>query len=225
MPADQSGSRTAIRVILGEDETLLREGLSILLSRGGFEVVGAAGDAAGLIGMARRLNPDLVISDVRMPPRYLDDGLRAVLEIRQLRPGTAIVVLSRHLQRSYAMELLSRQPAGVGYLLKQRIADVLTFCRDLERVCAGGTVLDPEVVALMVGRTGQVTSLQALTARQQEVLALIAQGRSNAAIARALSVTERAVVQHASRIYDLLGLPASGDDHRRVLAVLRDLAG
>jgi DNA-binding NarL/FixJ family response regulator len=215
-----------MRVVIGEDEALLREGLSLVLSTGGFEVAATAGDAGTLISYVRELAPDLVITDIRMPPGYTDEGLRAALEIRRTMPGTPIVVLSQHLQRQVAIELVSGQTAGVGYLLKQRIADVARFLADLDRVRDGGTVLDPDVVALMVARArAEHRGLQQLTPRQQEVIALMAEGRSNASIARALTVTERAVVQHVSNIYDQLGLPVSDDDHRRVLAVIRHLSG
>ena len=212
-----------MRVVIGEDEALLREGLALVLATGGFQVAATAGDAGALISHTNRLAPDLVITDIRMPPGHTDEGLRAALEIRRVLPGTAVVVLSQHLQRQVAIELMAGQAAGVGYLLKQRIADVTTFCADLRRVCAGGTALDPEVVALMVARAGQ-DGLRRLTARQREVLELMAQGRSNSSIARALSLTERAVIGHVSNIYDQLGLPPSDDDHRRVLAVIRYLS-
>jgi DNA-binding NarL/FixJ family response regulator len=204
-----------VRVVIGEDEALLREGLSLVLGQGGFQVAATAGDAATLIARTRKLVPDLVITDIRMPPSYTDEGLRAALEIRRAMPGLPIVVLSQHLQSRVAAELMAEQAAGMGYLLKQRIADTATFRADLHRVCAGRTVLDPEVVALMVTRAGR-DGLRRLTARQQEVLALMAQGRTKASIARSLSLTERAVVQHVSNIYDRLGLPPSDDDHRRV---------
>lgn len=214
-----------MRVVIGEDEALLREGLILVLDHGGFQVLAAASDGPELVRHARLLRPDLVVTDIRMPPGYTDEGLRAALQIRHIMPRMAIVVLSQHLQRRYAIELLAEQPAGVGYLLKQRIADIGTFCADLRRVCAGGTVLDPEVVALMVARARHHDhGLQSLTPRQQEVLALMAEGRSNSAIARALFISEKAVVQHAAHIYDELGLPTSDDDHRRVLAVIRYLA-
>jgi DNA-binding NarL/FixJ family response regulator len=214
-----------VRVVIGEDEALLREGLALVLGTGGFEVVATAADAVSLIDRVRELAPDLVITDIRMPPGYTDEGLRAALEIRRTIPRIPIVVLSQHLSRRVALELVAGQAAGVGYLLKQRIADVSTFRHDLVRVCEGGTVLDPEVVSLMVARArADKDRLRQLTARQAEVLALMAEGRSNASIARALSLTERAVVQHVSNIYDRLGLPASDDDHRRVLAVIRYLA-
>lgn len=213
-----------MRVVIGEDEALLREGLTLVLNQCGFEVVAAAPNATDLISFAEQLNPELVVTDIRMPPGYTDEGLRAVLEIRQAMPHVAIVVLSQHLQRQYAAELLANQSAGVGYLLKQRIADIPTFCADLQRVCAGGTVLDPEVVALMVSHARQkANGLGQLSDRRLEVLALMAEGRSNASIARTLFISEKAVVQHTSRIYEELGLPASNDDHRRVLAVVRYL--
>lgn len=214
-----------MRVVIGEDETLLREGLVLVLGQCGFIVAGTAGDHDSLVQCARQLRPDLVVTDIRMPPSYTDEGLRAAKEIRAAMPATALVVLSHYLQRDIAMELLAGQVAGTGYLLKQRIADIPTFCQALRTVCDGGTVLDPEVVAVMVSRARAGDSAVArLTARQQEVLALMAEGRSNAAIARKLTVTERAVVQHISRIYHQLGLAASDDEHRRVLAVLRYLA-
>ena len=213
-----------MRVVIGEDEALLREGLSLVLTRGRFEVVAATADALELVRQTRRLGPDLVITDICMPPGRTDDGLRAALEIRASMPGTAVVVLSQYLQREYAQELLADAPAGVGYLLKQRIANVSAFCRDLELICAGATILDPEVVELMVqrARTNR-PSVGRLTDRQREVLALMAQGRSNVAIARDLGIGEKAVVNHISNIYNEIDLPVSADDHRRVLAVLRYL--
>jgi DNA-binding NarL/FixJ family response regulator len=214
-----------VQVVIGEDEALLREGLSLVLEQGGFEVVGAAKDGPELVRLARRHEPGLIVTDIRMPPSFTDEGLRAALEIRGRRPGVAIVVLSQYLQRQSALDLLADHPAGVGYLLKQRIADVGTFCADLHRVCDGGTVLDPEVVALMVARARHHDpGLQQLTARQQDVLALMAEGRSNSAIARKLFISDKAVVQHATHIYAQLGLPPSDDDHRRVLAVIRYLS-
>jgi DNA-binding NarL/FixJ family response regulator len=214
-----------MRVVIGEDEALLREGLSLVLASCGFEVAETAGDAQTLIAHVRRLAPDLVITDIRMPPGYADEGLRAALEIRAAMPSTPIVVLSQHLQRRVAIELVAGHPGGVGYLLKQRIADIATFCADLRRVQAGGMVLDPEVVSLMVARArAGHEGLRQLTARQQEVLTLMAAGRSNLSIARALSLTERSVIQHVSNIYTRLGLPPNDDDHRRVLAVVRHLS-
>jgi DNA-binding NarL/FixJ family response regulator len=213
-----------VRVVIGEDEALLREGMTLVLNQGGFDVVAVARDGTELVRHAQQLEPDLVITDIRMPPDFTDEGLQAALQIRRTVPEISIVVLSQYLQRQYASELLAESSGGVGYLLKQRIADIPTFCEDLERVCAGGTALDPEVVALLVARArNEGSGLQRLTDRQQEVLALMAEGRSNAAIARTLCISVKAVVQHASKIYEELGLPPSDDDHRRVLAVIRYL--
>ena len=214
-----------MRVVIGEDEALLRAGLTHVLTAGGFQVVAAAGDAQELLRATDEHHPDLVVTDIRMPPGHADEGLRAALDIRRRLADIAIVVLSQHLQRRYAIELLSEHPAAVGYLLKQRIADIDTFTGDLRRVCAGATVLDPEVVRLMMARArGDSEPLQRLTSRQLEVLALMAEGRTNAYIARTLCVSERAVVQHTSHIYDELDLPDTDENHRRVLAVLRYLA-
>jgi DNA-binding NarL/FixJ family response regulator len=215
-----------MRVVIGEDETLMREGLALMLGQSGFGIAGTAADATSLVGLAGQHRPDLVLTDIRMPPGYADEGLQAALDIRRSLPGTAIVVLSQHLHRRCAVQLLAGPHGGVGYLLKQRIADVPAFCADLSTVVAGGTVLDPEVAALLVAAKARRrhSGMDRLTSRQREVLALMAEGRSNTAIAHRLSVTERAVVQHVSHIYDQLGLPVSNDDHRRVLAVVRYLA-
>jgi DNA-binding NarL/FixJ family response regulator len=214
-----------VRVVIGEDEALLRTGLTHVLQAAGFDVVAAVGDAQELVRSAEEHVPDLVVTDIRMPPDHQEAGLRAALEIRRAHPGIAVLVLSQHLQRAYAVELLGDRASGVGYLLKQRIADVDTFTDDLRRLAAGGTVLDPEVVCLMVARArGQHDALDRLTPRQQQVLALMSEGRTNASIARTLSISERAVVQHTSHIYDELDLALSDDDHRRVLAVIRYLS-
>ena len=211
--------------VSGEDDTLLREGLRHVLSQGGFDVVAPTADGPALLAAAARHTPDLVVTDIRMPPANTDDGLQAALQIRRRAPGTAVVLLSQHVQRRYALELLAGEPDGIGYLLKQRISDIPTFCESLRRVCAGATVLDPEVVALMLNRARHAHApLEELTPRQLEVLALIAEGRGNAAIAHTLSISEKAVVAHASRIYEVLGLPIGQGDHRRVLAVLAYLA-
>ena len=179
-----------MRVVIGEDEALLREGLTLVLEHGGFEILAAAHDGIELVRYARVHRPDLVVTDIRMPPDHTDEGLRAALQIRADLPHTAIVILSQHLQRRYALELLANPSAGSGYLLKQRIADIPTFCADLHRVCNGATVLDPEVVTLMLTRARtHHDGLTRLTPRQQQVLALIAQGRSNAYIARTLVIS------------------------------------
>lgn len=215
-----------MRVLIGEDEALLRKGMALVLEQGGFDIVGEEQDSVSLIETAHVLAPDLVITDIRMPPTHTDDGLRAAIEIRREMPDTAVVVLSQHLQRRYAIELLENGRTRVGYLLKQRIADTDTFCADLRRVCAGGTALDPQVISLIVARASAANPhLRELTPRQGEVLSLMAEGRSNASIARQLSVSEKAVVRHVSNIYTELGIAMSEDDHRRVLAVIRYLAG
>ncbi|MET0964913.1 MAG: response regulator transcription factor [Nakamurella sp.] len=219
-----------MRVLIGDDEVLVRAGLAHVLAGGGFDVVAAAANATELLQLATSHRPDLVVTDIRMPPRNADDGLLAALRIRRELPGTAVVVLSQHLQRRYAVELLAKSPAGVGYLLKQRISDATTFCDDLRRVGAGGTALDPEIVELMLARarraakvTGGGNAIDALTNRQRQVLELMAAGYTNAAIARQLSVTEKSVVAHASHIYEGLGLLPDDDGHRRVLAVVQYL--
>jgi DNA-binding NarL/FixJ family response regulator len=214
-----------MRVVIAEDEALLREGLAMVLEREGFDVVAAVGDAGALLCESMATRPDLVVTDIRMPPNNTDDGLVAALELRQAAPETAVVVLSQHVVRQYALQLIGSRPNGVGYLLKHRIGDVESFIRDLYRVAQGGTVLDPDVVAVMVARSARDNeSVERLTPRQLEVLGLIAEGRSNAAIAKTLAITEKAVARHASQIYDALGLAQSLDDHRRVLAVIRLLS-
>lgn len=213
-----------MRVVIAEDEVLIRRGLELVLQEGGHDVVAAVRDAEQMTDAVARERPDLVVTDIRMPPTHTDEGLAAALRIRRDHPGTAVVVLSQHVQRRYAKDLLAEGTGCVGYLLKQRIADVGTFLDDLERVAHGGTALDPDVVAVMVGRARHSeAAVSALTARQREVLALVAEGRSNASIAAKLFLTEKAVVQHVSRIYDALGLPPDADAHRRVLAVIRYL--
>lgn len=214
-----------MRVLIGEDEALMREGLVLVLEQAGIEVVGVAADAEALMRQVADLSPDLVLTDIRMPPGLADDGLRAALWIRAERADAAVVVLSQHVQRRYALDLIGERPEGVGYLLKQRIVDADEFVRDLRRVNDGGTVLDPEVVSAMLARARRDDgALERLTPRQAQVLGLIAEGRSNAAIAGRLTITEKAVVQHTSRIYDELGLAPSDQDHRRVLAVVRYLS-
>lgn len=214
-----------MRIVIGEDEALLRQGLTHVLEHAGYQVIGTAADAEELLRHVEERGPDLVITDIRMPPTHTNEGLVAALQIHRAHPQIAIVVLSQHVQRRYAIELLTQRPSGIGYLLKQRIGDIPTFCADLQRVADGGTVLDPEVVALMMSaaRRQDGAAIDALTPRQREVLALMAQGRTNAAIAHQLYITEKAVVGHASHIYDVLGLALSDDDHRRVLAVLHYL--
>ena len=214
-----------MRVVIAEDETLLRHGLRLLLEQGGFEVAAAVGDATALETAVEKHRPQLVVTDIRMPPTHTDEGLAAGLRIRRRYPGTAVMVLSQHVQRQHAEQLLNPQTGGVGYLLKQRITDVDAFLGDLRRVAAGGTALDRDVVAVMVARARRAHSdVRSLTPRQQEVLALVAEGHSNARIAAQLFLSEKAVVQHTSRIYDVLGIAADADGHRRVLAVIRYLS-
>lgn len=215
-----------MRVVIGEDEVLLREGLALLLARAGFTVVAAEGDAERMVAAALEHRPDLVITDIRMPPGRTDDGLRAALLLRSRLPQTGVVVLSQHLSRQYALDLLEGGSSRIGYVLKQRVADARRFTADLERVAAGGTVLDPEIADAAVARAEQVDGrVSRLTRRQREVLSLMAQGLSNAAIAEALVITEKSVVEHASNVYNALGVPQTGNEHRRVLAVLRYLSG
>jgi DNA-binding NarL/FixJ family response regulator len=214
-----------VRVVIGEDQALMRAGLILVLEQAGFEIVAIAGDAEDVVRKTAAHRPDLLITDIRMPPTDTDDGLRAAIEARERLPGLPVLVLSQYLQRDYAVELLESGDEGVGYLLKQRIADVDRFVADLRRIAAGGTVLDPGVVAAMVGRHRDGGDpVTRLTERQRAVLELMAQGRSNAAIAEQLGVSERAIVRHTSNIYDELGLGSSPDDHRRVLAVVRFLS-
>lgn len=215
-----------MRIVIAEDEALLREGLTLALTSAGLDVVGTAGSAPELLELVEATDPDLVVTDIRMPPDRTDDGLRAALHLRRTRPDTPVLVLSQFVQRRYALELLADEPTGVGYLLKQRIVDVEHFVDDLRRLAAGATVLDPEVVDMLLRRASATThrsAVEGLTARQRQVLQLVAEGRTNSAIAERLRVTERAVVQHLSNIYGALDLPPAVDDHRRVLAVIRYL--
>ena len=214
-----------MRVVIGEDETLLREGLVLLLGRAGFDVVAAVADADRLVAAALKHRPDVVVTDIRMPPDGTDDGLRAALAIRNRLPRTGVLVLSQHLSRQYAMDLLAQGPSGVGYLLKQRVADARRFTADVRTVAAGGTVLDHQIASAAVARAEQVDDrVSTLTRRQREVLALLAQGYSNAAIAASLVITEKSVVEHVSNVYEALELPQTGSEHRRVLAVLSYLS-
>lgn len=213
-----------MRVVIGEDQVLMREGLRHIVEQAGFTIVALAEDADQLLDRARTLRPDLVIADIRMPPGNADDGLRAVLALRAERADLPVMVLSQHVSRRYATELLKTGDRGVGYLLKERVADLGTFAADLRHVVAGGTVLDPAVVATMMDRPRPGDPLAELTPRQREVLGLMAEGRSNAAIAGRLYVTEKAVARHSSHIYEVLGIDESAEDHRRVLAVVRYLS-
>ena len=212
-----------MRVVVAEDSVLLREGVSRLLQEAGHEVVGHAGDPDDLMRKVRAHKPDLAVVDVRMPPTQTDEGLRAAKEIRSEIPGIGVLVLSGYVEPAYAQELLAENAEGLGYLLKDRVSDVAAFADAVERVGTGGSALDPEVVSVLMGRAREDDPLEELTPREREVLGLMAEGRSNAAIAEQLVVTERAVEKHVTSIFGKLGLTASNEDHRRVLAVLRFL--
>jgi DNA-binding NarL/FixJ family response regulator len=212
-----------MRVVVAEDSVLLREGVARLLQEAGHEVVGQAGDAVDLMRKVRAHKPDLAVVDVRMPPTQTDEGLRAAKEIRAELPGVGVLVLSAYVEPTYAQELLADNAEGLGYLLKDRVSDVSAFADAVERVGTGGSALDPEVVSVLMGRSRDDDPLEELTPREREVLGLMAEGRSNAAIAEQLVITERAVEKHVTSIFGKLGLTASGEDHRRVLAVLRFL--
>jgi DNA-binding NarL/FixJ family response regulator len=209
-----------VRVVVAEDSVLLREGIVRLLDERGFEVVGQAGDAEDLMRKVGAHRPDIAVVDIRMPPTNTDDGLRAALRIRGEHPDTGVLVLSAYVEETYALELVSESAAGLGYLLKDRNADVDAFVDAVRRVADGGSALDPEVVSRLVGRSRRSDPLESLTPREREVLELMAQGRSNAAIAEALVVTERAVEKHVTSIFGKLDLVPAPEDHRRVLAVL-----
>jgi len=210
-----------VRIVIAEDSVLLRAGLTRLLTDGGDEIVAAVGDADALVDAVGRHRPDLAVVDVRMPPTHTDDGLRAAVLIRGRWPEVGILVLSQYVEERYASELLAGEAGGIGYLLKDRIADVADFQDAVRRVGAGGAVLDPEVVAQLLARSRRVDPLAGLTPRERDVLGLMAEGRSNVAIAAALSVSDGAVEKHVSNIFQKLQLPVAEADHRRVLAVLR----
>jgi DNA-binding NarL/FixJ family response regulator len=209
-----------VRVVVAEDLALLRDGLVRLLIAHGFEVVAAVADGPQLLAALARHPPDVAIIDVRLPPTLTDEGIRAALTARRDRPGLPVLILSHHVEQLYARELLSDRRGGVGYLLKDRVGDLDHFVDAVRRVAAGGTAMDPEVVAQLLTRRRRDEPLAALTPRERQVLALMAEGRSNAAIAGRLVVTEKAVVKHTSNIFAKLGLPPSEDHNRRVLAIL-----
>ena len=211
---------TPVRVVVAEDQVLLREGLSRLLTDAGFEVVAQAGDADDLRRKVAAHRPDVAIVDVQMPPDQTDDGLRAAIEIRRSHPDVGILMLSQFRDEAYALDLIGENAQGVGYLLKDRVADVDSFADAVRRVAEGGSALDPEIVALMVGRRRKQDPLEALTPREHQVLALMAEGKSNRGIAESLDVTLAAVEKHVGRIFAKLGLADEPLEHRRVLAVL-----
>jgi DNA-binding NarL/FixJ family response regulator len=209
-----------VRVVVGEDSVLLREGVVRLLEEADMEVVAQAGDEDDLLRKVRAHRPDVAVVDIRMPPTHTDEGLRAARTIRLELPATGVLVLSQYVEDAYAFELLGEDASGAGYLLKDRIADVEGFTEAVRRVGQGGSALDPEVVARLVGRRRRGDPLDALTARERDVLELMAEGRSNHAIGEQLVITERAVEKHVTSIFGKLGLAPTSDDHRRVLAVL-----
>ena len=218
--ANTQGDGARLRVVVAEDSVLLREGLCRLLEESGFEVAAQAGDADDLLRKIGAHKPDVAVVDVRMPPTHTDEGLRAAHRIRAEHPKTGVLVLSQYVDEEYALALLSGDTAGIGYLLKERVTDVGALADALRRVAAGGSALDPEVVSRLLGRRRRSDPLEGVTPREREVLGLMAEGRSNAAIAEALVVTERAVEKHVTSIFSKLDLAPTVEDHRRVLAVL-----
>jgi DNA-binding NarL/FixJ family response regulator len=214
-----------MRVVIAEDSAVLRAGLVQLLADRGHDVSAAVGDADALLVAVAEHRPDVAIVDIRMPPTHTDEGLRAAITLRAEYPATGVLVFSQYVETRYAARLLEHNAAGVGYLLKDRVADVAEFMESLERVAAGGTALDPAIVTQLLGARGAVSGLESLTARERKVLGLMAEGRSNAAIAGALVVTPGAVEKHVAGIFGKLGLEPSDTDNRRVLAVLRYLGG
>lgn len=214
-----------MRIVIAEDSVLLRDGLVRLLGDAGHEIVAAVGDAEALVDAVEAHLPDLAVIDVRMPPTHTDDGLRAAVAIRAELPDVGLLVLSQYVEEQYARELLAGDSSGVGYLLKDRIADVAEFLSAVERVGSGGAAFDPEVVSQILARSGRHDPISRLTPREREVMALMAEGRSNTAIAAELVVSDGAVEKHVSNIFSKLDLPPVETDHRRVLAVLRWLEG
>jgi DNA-binding NarL/FixJ family response regulator len=214
------GQKDRVRVVIAEDSVLLREGIARLLEESGFEIAGQAGDADDLLRKVGAHKPNIAVIDIRMPPTHTDEGLRAAHRIRAEHADTAVLVLSQYVDEAYALDLLSESTERTGYLLKDRIADIETFTDAVQRVASGGSALDPEVVGMLLGRRRRDDPLAALTPRERDVLALMAEGRSNRAMAAALVVSERAVEKHVTAIFSKLDLPQAVEDHRRVLAVL-----
>jgi DNA-binding NarL/FixJ family response regulator len=214
-----------LRVVIGEDDVLLREGIARLLGEAGFDVVAQAGDADDLLRKGLAHHPDVAVVDIQMPPGQGDDGLRAAMELRRRHSDVGILILSQYYEEAYAIELIGERPEGVGYLLKERVGDVDAFIDAVERVAAGGSALDPEVVGRMLGRRKNDGPLASLSPRELDVLAAMAEGKSNRGIAQELVVTEAAVEKHVTGIFHKLGLGATPTEHRRVLAVLTYLRG
>src|SRR5581483_9204883 len=218
--AEDATAADRTRVVVADDSVLLREGVARLLEDAGFDVVGRSGTAADLMLKVRSYAPDVALVDIRMPPTHTDEGLQAAKELRATHPGTAVLVLSQYAEPSYALELLEHDAQGIGYLLKDRINDLPEFTAAIRRVANGGSALDSTVVSLLVGRRRRADPLAELTRREREVLELMAEGLSNLAIAERIFITERAVEKHVTNIFQKLHLPAAGDTHRRVIAVL-----
>ena len=212
-----------MRAVIAEDAVLLREGLARLLAEGGFDVADVVSDGEGLLRAVERHRPDVCVVDVRMPPTFSDEGVRAALVIRRQWPDVAILLLSQYVEERYAVDLLAGDTRGLGYLLKDRVADVADFLEALRRVAGGGAALDPEVVTQLLVRSGRPDPLDGLSPRESEVMALMAEGRTNSSIAEALVVTEGAVEKHVTSIFNKLDMPPADQAHRRVLAVLRYL--
>jgi DNA-binding NarL/FixJ family response regulator len=223
VPSPSEQPPAELRIVVADDSVLLREGLVRLLDEGGCDVVAQAGDAEDLLRKTRAHKPDVAIIDVRMPPDNTDDGLRAALLIRGEQPSTGVLVLSQYIEEQYALELIGDGAEGVGYLLKERVTDIDVFLDAVRAVAGGRSVIDPQVVSRLLRRHRDEDPLEALSPREREVLGLMAEGRSNAAIAERLVVSERAVEKHVTSIFSKLDLPPAEEDHRRVLAVLRFL--
>ena len=209
-----------LRVVIADDDVLLREGIASLLREAGFEIVGQSSTAGDLLLKVGSYKPDVAIVDIRMPPSHTDEGLGAAKSIRERHPEVGVLVLSQYVEPSYAMELIADDAEGVGYLLKDRVSDINEFASSVQRVAEGGSALDPAIVTELVGRRRGDDPVATLTPRERQVLELMAEGRSNQSIAQKLVVTERAVEKHVTNIFGKLNLPASAEDHRRVLAVL-----
>jgi DNA-binding NarL/FixJ family response regulator len=220
-----TGAAAPLRVVIADDSVLLREGVSRLLTEAGLVVAGTAGNASQLLYLAGALHPDVVLADIRMPPTQTTEGLQAAVEIRRRWPATAVVVLSQHVETEHLFELLADDPRGIGYVLKERVADVVQFTAAIRRVAAGESVIDPQVVSRLVARPRRDSPLQTLTDRELAVLAQMAEGRSNQAIAGQLRLSAKTVETHIGSVLAKLSLPPAPEDHRRVLAVLMYLRG
>jgi len=219
-PGSAAPAATPLRVVIAEDTVLLREGLRRVLTDAGLDVAGTAGDAAELISLVAALRPDVVLADIRMPPTQTTEGLQAALEIRRRWPGTAVIVLSQHVETEHLFELLADEPRGIGYVLKERVAEIAQFTDAIRRVAAGESVIDPQIVSRLVARPRRDSPLDTLSERELAVLALMAEGRSNHAIAAALYMSPKTVETHVGNMFSKLGLLPAAEDHRRVLAVL-----